>query len=134
MQSVRPAILGPASVLVAALAVGCLPSAPPVPDDAIANLRGQGLGFRASEPPPGTTLPAVLLDRLRLAGRVPPAASQLPLGPATYGVVSCIEPLRRCGGAPFGVWVISFPGQGSMSVAWIIVDASKGRIIESGGR
>ena len=130
----RRAILGPAGILVVAVVVGCLPSIPQVPDDALETLGRQGLGFRASEPPSGTTPPAVLLDRLRLAGRVPPAASQLPLGPATYGVVSCVEPRGGCGGAPIGVWVISFPGQGSMSVAWIIVDASKGGVVESGGR
>jgi len=139
MRGVRPATLGPVSMLVAALVFGCqpttLPTIPPVPDDALETLRGGGLSFRASDPPPGMLHPAVLLDRLRSIGRVPPAASQQPLGPATYGVVSCVEP-QRCGRGPdLGVWVISFPGLGSMSVAWIVVDVSNGgRVIESGGR
>ena len=133
MQSVRPATLGPASVLVAALVVGCLPSIPPVPDDALETLRRQGHGFRASEAPPGATRPAVLLDHLRRTGRLPPAASQQPLGPATYGVMSCERP-GGCNKDQVGVWVISFPGLGPMAVSWIIIDADEGQVIESGGR
>jgi hypothetical protein len=62
-----------------------------------------------------------------------------PLGPAIFGIASCVDPSRCASGPPIGVWVIRFPGQQSNMAPprpdeSIVVNAATGDTLFSVGR
>jgi hypothetical protein len=96
------------------------------------------MSFQAAEPSADSISAALTLQRIR-ANKSRPFLDPDPLGPAIFGIVSCVDPRRCDQGPPFGVWIIRFPGQQSYMAPprpdeSIVVNAATGESLFSVGR
>ncbi len=126
-------------VLMVVLIAGCLPqSTPDLPAEIHRAFEAQGMTFQASAPAADAMTAGVALRLIR-EHRARPFLGQEPLGPAIYGLASCVDADRCARGPSIGVWLIRFPGQ-QPNVAppkpdeWIVVNAVTGDALFSVGR
>jgi hypothetical protein len=118
-----PRVLG-ALVVVACLAVGCLPEGTRVPASFVALLRSRGLAFEPGDPPPDVISAS---EVMRFPGQSEPPV---------YGVLSCLQPpcsiFVRDRGERRPVWLVVFPGPLSDDGrGWALIGAEDGSVIAS---